>query len=218
MRIYHGSSQIVRTPKFGIGRTNNDFGLGFYCTAMEERAAEWAVTFEDNGFVSAYALNSDGLRIIDLCGPQYNILHWIYIISHFREFDPTSALIHQAKEYINRTFPVDFQGCDCIAGYRADDVSFALAEDFLNGRISYQFLKSVLLGAGLGTQFVLKSNRAFERITYAGYETARCIDHYPAKVSREMEMLGKCEAERGTKGLYISQFIDEEIKSYDSRL
>ena len=40
--IYHGSQQIVEVPKFGIGKTYNDYGLGFYCTESIELAKEWA--------------------------------------------------------------------------------------------------------------------------------------------------------------------------------
>ena len=28
--LYHGSEQIVEAPAFGVGKQNNDFGLGFY--------------------------------------------------------------------------------------------------------------------------------------------------------------------------------------------
>ena len=34
--IYHGSEKNVEQPIFGEGKKNNDFGLGFYCTASEE--------------------------------------------------------------------------------------------------------------------------------------------------------------------------------------
>ena len=30
--IYHGSQQIVEVPKYGVGKTYNDYGQGFYCT------------------------------------------------------------------------------------------------------------------------------------------------------------------------------------------
>ena len=30
--IYHGSEQVVEMPTFGLGRKNNDFVVGFYCT------------------------------------------------------------------------------------------------------------------------------------------------------------------------------------------
>ena len=38
--IYHGSKQIVENPAFGLGRKNNDFGLGFYCTESINLAKE----------------------------------------------------------------------------------------------------------------------------------------------------------------------------------
>lgn len=42
--LYHGSEQIVEAPAFGLGKQNNDFGLGFYCTESEALAKEWAVS------------------------------------------------------------------------------------------------------------------------------------------------------------------------------
>ena len=36
--IFHGSEKIVEQPVFGAGKRNNDFGLGFYCTASEALA------------------------------------------------------------------------------------------------------------------------------------------------------------------------------------
>ena len=86
-KIYHGGEKIVRTPAFGTGRQYNDFGLGFYCTEYPQYAAEWAVGTGRNGFVSSYSIDSDGLRIINLCSSQYNPLHWLSLIFKYREFD-----------------------------------------------------------------------------------------------------------------------------------
>ena len=105
MRIYHGAKQIFREPRFGIGRSYNDFGLGFYCTESEEHAGEWAVSAADNGFISVYALNDSGLRIIDLASSQYTILHWLSLLMNYRVFDSSSMTFHEAKEYIARNFP-----------------------------------------------------------------------------------------------------------------
>ena len=52
--LYHGSEQIIESPTFGLGKQNNDFGLGFYCTESEELAKEWAVSSLRNGFVNRY--------------------------------------------------------------------------------------------------------------------------------------------------------------------
>ncbi len=40
--LYHGSSQIIQTPQFGVGRVDNDYGQGFYCTESLPLAKEWA--------------------------------------------------------------------------------------------------------------------------------------------------------------------------------
>ena len=40
IKVYHGSEKIVERPLFGEGKRNNDFGLGFYCTASEELASQ----------------------------------------------------------------------------------------------------------------------------------------------------------------------------------
>ena len=218
MRIYHGAKQIVREPRFGIGRSYNDFGLGFYCTKNEDRAGEWAVTARDNGFVSVYALNDSGLRTIDLASSQYTILHWLSLLMNYRVFDSSSTTLHLATEYIARNFPVDYQNCDCIAGYRADDVSFTLAQLFLNNELSFQELRKHLTSGDLGTQFVLKSNRAFERISYVGYTAASSKEIYPEKASRQMSVLQSAYKKVGAPGLYISDLISEEVKAYDACL
>ena len=47
--IYHGSQQIVEVPKFGLGKTYNDYGQGFYCAESIELAKEWAVLLKMMG-------------------------------------------------------------------------------------------------------------------------------------------------------------------------
>ena len=218
MKIYHGSEIIVRQPRFGAGRAYNDFGLGFYCTEYREHAAEWAVSAGRNGFVSSYSLDTSGLRIINLCGPQYSALHWLHVLLNYREFDISSPLSRQAEEYINRWFAVDYQGCDCIAGYRADDVCFAFARGFLSGKLSYQRLDGYLRSSSANREFVLKSNRAFDRISFTGHEPALCRASYPVHAARELAALKSTGASAGKRELFIPDIIREEVRTYDSRL
>ena len=42
MRLYHGSTVVVRKPSLKPGRTNADFGKGFYTTGNPEQAERWA--------------------------------------------------------------------------------------------------------------------------------------------------------------------------------
>lgn len=216
--IYHGSTHIIRKPVLGSGHAYNDFGLGFYCSESEAEASAWAVGQSRNGFVSSYSIDCSGLRITDLCGPQYTLLHWISLLLNYREFDDATTTMHAAGEYIGREFPLDLQGYDCIVGYRADNSFFALTAAFLNGNLSYRSLKAALQDEGRGKQFVLKSNRAFERILYTGYTAVSATDHYAPGYSAELACLKKARAYESSGGLFISQMIEEEIKAYDPRL
>ena len=80
LNIYHGSSQVVDTPTFGLGRKNNDFGLGFYCTQSNDLAKEWAVSSLRDGFSNRYTLNTEHLRILNLNCSDYTILNWIAVL------------------------------------------------------------------------------------------------------------------------------------------
>ena len=64
LTVYHGSSKIIKTPIFGVGNKNNDYGLGFYCTESEELAKEWACTFELDGYANKYTLDMKNLTVI----------------------------------------------------------------------------------------------------------------------------------------------------------
>lgn len=42
MKVFHGSTQIIRQPLVNAGRPNLDFGTGFYVTDLREQAVFWA--------------------------------------------------------------------------------------------------------------------------------------------------------------------------------
>ncbi|MFR0797898.1 MAG: DUF3990 domain-containing protein [Clostridium sp.] len=84
--LYHGSEQIIESPTFGLGKQNNDFGPGFYCTESEELAKEWAVSSLRNGFVNRYSLDTEYLKILNLNSPNYTILNWIAVLVAHRLF------------------------------------------------------------------------------------------------------------------------------------
>lgn len=217
-KIYHGGEKKVRTPAFGTGRPYNDFGLGFYCTEYPQYAAEWAVGPDRNGFVSSYSIQSDGLRIINLCSSQYNPLHWLGLLFNYREFDLSSDTAYRAREYINKYYYVDPQACDCIIGYRADNRCFMFAQDFLDARLSYMSFRNALLGDDSNRQFVLKSNRAFDRIIFTGYRPALREESYPVRRSREIRAMKSLIPSVGSNDFFITDLIREEVRPYDTRL
>lgn len=42
--VYHGATQIIDAPLCSVGRSNLDFGQGFYVTDLKEQAIKWAQT------------------------------------------------------------------------------------------------------------------------------------------------------------------------------
>ena len=216
--IYHGGERIVRNPAFGTGRPYNDFGLGFYCTEYSQYASEWAAGSGRNGFVSSYSIESDGLRVINLCSSQYTPLHWLGLLFNYREFDLSSDTAYRAKDYITKYYSIDHQACDCIIGYRADNRCFMFAQDFLDSKLSYMSFRSALLGDDSNRQFVLKSNRAFDRIIFTGYEPVPGEDFFPVRRSRELRAMKNIKPSMGASDFFISDMIEEEVRPYDTRL
>ena len=221
-QLFHGSPSIIEKPQFGYGKVYNDYGLGFYCTDSLEMAKEWGVAQNRNGYANRYELDCEGLKILDLNGPSFNILHWLAVLLENREFDVPSGLALEAKEYILNTFRVDYQSQDAIIGYRADDSYFSFAQDFINGTISYRQLNNAMHLGKLGQQFVLKSKQAFDRMQFLGYEVADHDEWYAKKMLRDRsarrEYFSVERNKRQRGDLYITQILDEEMKPDDPRL
>lgn len=220
--IYHGSDKIIEKPLFGYGKIHNDYGLGFYCTENANMAMEWGVSKERNGFANAYQIETDRLSVFDLNSGKYTILHWLAILLENRIFDITSPLAYESKNYILKNFSTPYKDYDIITGYRADDSYFSFAQDFINGAISVRQLGNAMKLGNLGTQFVLKSKKAFKAIRFKGAEMAEAEKWFAKKESRDKNARRQYfdeEKNRRQRGdLYIVQILDEEIKSDDPRL
>lgn len=160
--------------------------------------------------------------MLNLNSEDYCILHWLAVLLENREFDIPSALAAEAKEYIRKYFLVDYRSCDIIIGYRADDSYFSFAQDFINGTISYRQLNNAMYLGNLGEQFVLKSKKAFSRIGFMGYEIAESGEWFSRKESRDKSARREyfdVERNKRQRGdIYITQIMDEEMKSDDLRL
>lgn len=46
MRLYHGSYIPIEEPKIIKGKNTKDFGAGFYCTVIREKAERWAKRYK----------------------------------------------------------------------------------------------------------------------------------------------------------------------------
>ena len=218
--IYHGSEKIVEVPTFGEGKKNNDFGLGFYCTESEGLAKEWAVSSLRNGFANKYTLDTEYMRILNLNSPEYTILNWIAVLVEHRLFSIKTPVARRAKQYLIDNFSINVNAFDIITGYRADDSYFDYAESFLNNGISMEQLARAMKLGKLGEQIVIKSQFAFSRLKFEGFDVAEKEEFYVLRKSRDdeanrlyLEML-----EEEGDGLYIQDIIRGGIKNDDPRI
>ena len=218
--LYHGSEQIIESPTFGLGKQNNDFGLGFYCTESEELAKGWAVSSLRNGFVNRYSLDTEYLKILNLNSPDYTILNWIAVLVAHRLFSIKSPAAQRAKRYLIDNFGVNVNAYDLIIGYRADDSYFDFAASFLNNGISVQQLANAKRLGKLGEQIVIKSKYAFSLLHYDGFSIAEKEKYYVRRKARndEADQLYSDILEEETDGLYILDIIRGGIQNDDPRI
>lgn len=218
--IYHGSEQIVEVPTFGKGRKNNDFGLGFYCTESLDLAKEWAVSSLRNGFANRYYLDTEYLKILNLNSPDFTILNWIAVLVEHRLFSIKTPVARRAKQYLIDNFGINVNAYDVITGYRADDSYFDYAESFLNNGISVDQLARAMRLGKLGEQIVIKSQYAFSRLKFEGFEVAEKDTFYVLRKARDDEanQLYREMLEEEDDGLYIRDIMKGGITNDDPRI
>ena len=218
--IFHGSQHIVEVPAFGLGRKNNDFGQGFYCTESSDLAKEWAISSLSNGFSNRYTLDTEYLNILNLNSPEYTILNWIAVLVEHRLFSIKTPVARRAKQYLIEHFGINVNAYDLIKGYRADDSYFDFAEAFLNNAITVEQLSRAMRLGKLGEQIVLKSQFAFSKIKYEGFEVAEKDHYYVLRKARDDEAKQAYLdiQEEETDGLYIQDILRGGVSNDDSRI
>ncbi|MCD8156949.1 MAG: DUF3990 domain-containing protein [Clostridiales bacterium] len=224
MIVYHGSSQIVKTPAYGLGSETNDYGRGFYCTENQELAGEWACPTVKDGFSNKYHLDLSDLKVLYLNKDGYHILNWIAILLEHRIFPKRSPIARQASQYVTAEFLPDISGFDVIVGYRADDSYFSYAKDFLNNTISVNQLSQAMKLGELGEQIVLMSEKPFGKIQYLEHEIAGGSIYYPRRMEREERARRAYLDNHGQdfasaqNDLFVLDITREQVKNDDPRL
>lgn len=220
IRIYHGSEKIIERPVFGEGKKTNDFGLGFYCTESNNLAKEWAVSSLKDGFSNCYILDIEYLKVLNLNSSDYSILNWIAVLVEHRLFSIKTPVARRAKQYLIDNFSINVNAYDVITGYRADDSYFDYAESFLNNGITVEQLSQAMRLGKLGEQIVIKSQYAFSKLEYMGFEIAKNDEFYALRKARDdganehyIKLL-----EEESDGLYIQDIIRGGIKNDDTRI
>ena len=223
LNLYHGSQQQIKAPAYGLGKSYNDYGQGFYCTESLELAKEWACPIKKDGFANQYILHTTNLNILHLTNEKFNILNWLAILLKNRKFDINNNVGDAAREYLLTHFLPDTSNIDIMIGYRADDSYFSFAEDFVNNTISVRDLDYAMCLGSLGEQVVLLTPKAFEHIEFTGYEVANYKEYYFKRMERDQK--ARLDYQQRKKNLsalrediFVLDIIREEMTQNDPRL
>ena len=220
--LFHGSDKIIEKPLPGVGNIHNDYGLGFYCTRNIELAKEWACTGKTDGFANHYSFNLGSLSVLRLNGHGYNILNWLAVLLENRTFDITGAVPLQAKQYILENFLPDYTKYDVIIGYRADDSYFSFSKAFLNNGISLEQLSRAMHLGRLGEQVVIKSEAAFEKLSFLEAVPVQTDIYFPLRAARDQEARESFNKMQSAipvaDAVYVIDILREKWTDNDTRL
>ena len=219
--LYHGSNKRIEKPIFGKGKVYNDYGQGFYCTEHIELAKEWSCNEGVDGFSNEYELDMSGLKILNLSSEEYTILHWLAFLMDNRRFRISTPVMRRGVQWLKDHFLVDISDYDLIIGYRADDSYFSFARAFVSNEISLGQLNYAMRLGKLGEQYVLKSEKAFNRLVFKSAEPADNSIYYARRKIRDDKARNAFFTElekEDANGIYMRDIIREEMKSDDVRL
>lgn len=161
--LYHGTPNKIVTPVFGGGEEKHDYGKGFYLTENIELAKEWAVCRpqEANGWVHKYELDCDSLKIFDF--QESSIMAWLAELMKHRDAAESKRYKMLAAKFIDK-YGIDTSNYDVIKGWRANASYFYIAKEFVRDNIDVEILEELLSLGGLGIQYCIKSELAYENL------------------------------------------------------
>lgn len=156
--LFHGSDKIVVKPMFGAGKSDNDYGSGFYTTEDKEKAIEWALANgSSESYCNQYEIDLSSLNV--MCFDDYGILSWIAEIIENR--GTKTDISDAVGKLLSNKYKVDTSQADVIIGYRADDSYMDVVESFLSNHISLEEVEKCFKKGDLGEQVFIKSQKAF---------------------------------------------------------
>lgn len=151
--LFHGSKEgLEGAPSLAHGRDSCDFGRGFYCGESFEQAAMFVSSYP-RSCVYACSFQTSGLRT-----ECFSIERdWMLAVALFRgKLDaylghPTLRAIRDRVER-----------ADCVVAPIADNRMFEIIDSFADGELTDVQCSHCLSATDLGSQYVLRTNRAIE--------------------------------------------------------
>ena len=153
--LYHGAKDYINgNISVSSGRTNNDFGPGFYTGETYSQAVSFVSGFEDS---SLYLIDFDskGLKC-----KKYSVdREWMLTIAYYR-----GTLGRYRDDPLVTKVIKESRKCDYIIAPIADNRMFQIIDSFIAGEITDEQCKHCLAATHLGNQYVLVSERSAENL------------------------------------------------------
>lgn len=211
--LYHGNRDKGMQPFYGAGKSDTDYGKGFYTTPDKELGKEWAwtgYTRGDKGWLHTYELNTTGLQILDLT--KLDSLHWIaeLLANRHLNMERKEVLQDIVEPFISK-YKLDTSKYDVIVGYRADDSYFTYTTDFITGQIYRETLENALRYGDLGLQVFIKSEKAFKSLKEVAVPEevpAVYAQRYRTRDTNAREKYKVNKRQRALKKELITDFIE----------
>jgi hypothetical protein len=165
MTLYHGSDQIIKTPKLQAATRTLDFGAGFYTTTSKEQAVNFALkvytrsiregnTFKGK-FISIYEIDYEKIK------QELDILHFKSADEAWLDFVMANRRsIYNGKKY------------DVIYGPVANDTVYRTLIAYENGVLSSAETIARLKVRQLFDQMTFATERSLVFLKFSGFEEA----------------------------------------------
>lgn len=131
------------------------------------------------------------------------VLRWMALLLDNRAIRLGSPVERRGKEYLLSLFLPDISKYDFLIGYRADDSYFSYARAFLSNTLTIGQLSAAMRLGDLGLQYVIRSQRMFDRIRFLEAVPVDGCVYFPRRMQRDQAARQKFrrmleeDAERG---------------------
>ena len=153
--LFHGAKSVIEGEvDIHRGRSNNDFGQGFYTGESYEQAISFVSGF-DNPSVYYIRFDETGLQ----CKNYEVNQDWMMTIAYYR-----GALDEYKDHPIVMKLVENSRNCDYIIAPIADNRMFQIINSFVSGELTDEQCRHCLAATNLGMQYVFVSKKAIDRI------------------------------------------------------
>lgn len=160
MKLYHGSTEVVRTPEIRVPSHTLDYGSGFYLTTSREQARSWVLRrMKENrlpiGYINVFEFDESFVDILDSLIFETTTDQWIDFVMS------------------NRTVRGFSHHHDIVYGPVANDRVYAAFALYEGGFINKQELKEQLKTYTLVDQYLFHTERSLTALEFTEYEEVK---------------------------------------------